>query len=382
MVSSVVTHVPPSFPDPTPLRQDGAPVCSSPALLPLPPAPAPALAPVPTGAAVPAPVPALAPVPVLESVVVPIPVPVAIPTPILNFTPNGGFTPDPNLSSNLVPTNGLALGMSPPAPNPTNPAPHPHVNSLAEELPDGLHTISDDSSKPIGPGEPVGPTPSNTGLQPEVNNDESKTVSSLPVVFTPKPLRRQYIGDWRGLPLKQQVAGYASDVERMWEQHEAMWEQLQTVQAHARLLQHENEALRRQLQARAAPKHTCQEASAASKVQKHGFLTNPEAEGGFREALAEEGAKKAAEQQKAAEKAAREREIEGNQTKIMTDSTYQFKGTIQSYKTTSLRQLGDLAASLALPFTRLKRAEMYEKIVQRFETHPDLKSLPRYTNLF
>lgn len=66
----------------------------------------------------------------------------------------------------------------------------------------------------------------------------------------------------------------------------------------------------------------------------------------------------------------------------MTDSIYRFEETFQSYKAASLQQPGNLVASLALPFTRLKRAEMYEKIAQRFETHPDLKALPRYADLF
>lgn len=168
----------------------------------------------------------------------------------------------------------------------------------------------------------------------------------------------------------------------MWEALGEMWGQLQTSNAHAVLLRHENEDLRRQLQARNKPKRTQAEAAAALKVQKHGFLTNPESEGMFREHMASEQAKRTAEAQKIANKEAREREIQGKRSLMLADPDHVFEGTLQSYKNANLERLGNLAASLAMPFTGLKRAEIFDGLCSHFEAHPELKFIPRYSNLF
>lgn len=161
-----------------------------------------------------------------------------------------------------------------------------------------------------------------------------------------------------------------------------MWGELQAVSAHTILLRHENEDLRHQLQTRNKPKRTAAEAAAASKVQKYGFLTNPESEAAFQEQMAEEKAKRVAEAQKAAEKEAKAKEIDGERSRLINDPTHVFNETILSYKNTTLRRLGNLAATLGIQFADLKRVEIYEKIVSHFETHPELKSTPRYSNLF
>lgn len=138
----------------------------------------------------------------------------------------------------------------------------------------------------------------------------------------------------------------------------------------------------RQLQARNQPKRTQAEASAAAKVQKHGFLTNPEYEDRFYEEMAEIEAKREAEIRKAAEKEAQGKEIAGKRSLMIADDKHTFDGTLQSYKVANLQRLGDLAASLGLPFPALKKAEIFERICSHFETHPELKSIPRYSNLF
>lgn len=168
----------------------------------------------------------------------------------------------------------------------------------------------------------------------------------------------------------------------MWEMTNNLWEQLESALAHAALLRSENEGLRRQNQARNKPKKTQDEASAASKLQKHGFLTNPETEAAFRAHMAELEAKRAADARKAAEKEARAREIEGRRSLMIVDPNYVFNGTLLSYKNANLEDLGTLAASLAVPVTGLKKTEIFNKITNHFETHPELKTLPRYANLF
>ena len=161
-----------------------------------------------------------------------------------------------------------------------------------------------------------------------------------------------------------------------------MWGQLQAVNAHSILLRHENEDLRRQMQAQNKHKRTQAEAAAASKVQKYGFLTNPESKAVFQAQMAKENAKRVAEAQKTAEKEAKAREIEGERSLMIIDQTHVFTGTLLSYKNTTLRRLGDLAALLGVPFADLRRSEVFERIVSHFETHPDLKVAPRYSNLF
>lgn len=160
-----------------------------------------------------------------------------------------------------------------------------------------------------------------------------------------------------------------------------MWEQAQSLYAHSVLLKHENGDLRCQLQARAAPKRTKPESMAATKVQKHGFLTGPEAKEVFYAEMAKEDEKRRVADKKTAEKEAKAREVEAERSRLMLDSEYKFKGSLVSYKT-SLTRLGDLAASLALPFTGRTRADIFAAIESHFEAHPDLKVHPRYASLF
>ena len=67
-----------------------------------------------------------------------------------------------------------------------------------------------------------------------------------------------------------------------------MWEALnkatdygQRLYANLVLLKHQHEDLRHQLDVQNQPKCTSAEAAAASKIQKFGFLTNPESESAF-----------------------------------------------------------------------------------------------------
>ncbi|CUA71995.1 hypothetical protein RSOLAG22IIIB_04854 [Rhizoctonia solani] len=199
----------------------------------------------------------------------------------------------------------------------------------------------------------------------------------------PKRLvRADYIHDWRGLPLRQQLQGYRDNSEGVWELARELWDQLESTNAHAALLQAENGGLRQQIQARTKPRRTQDEATAALRVQKHGFLTNPESEAAFQAHLTELQEKRAADERKSAEKEARTREIEGRRSLMIADPNHAFTGTLQSYKAANLEQIGDLAASLALPFTGLKKADIFSSIINHFEAHSELKSSPRYSNLF
>ncbi|KAG8732471.1 hypothetical protein FRC10_000894, partial [Ceratobasidium sp. 414] len=145
---------------------------------------------------------------------------------------------------------------------------------------------------------------------------------------------------------------------------------------------HQYEGLRRQLEARNKPKHTSGEASALSKLQKFGFLTNPEIEEAFRKEMEEDAARREAEAQKAATKEARTKETEGRRSMMIADSTHVFEGTLQGFKTANLERLGDLAACLGVPFAGLTRAAIFERILQHFEAHSELKAIPRYAGLF
>jgi hypothetical protein len=197
-----------------------------------------------------------------------------------------------------------------------------------------------------------------------------------------QPARGDYIQDRRELPLKQQVRGFQDDIEAVWELASGLWDQLGRTNAHTALLQAENGELRRQIQAQTKPRRTQDEATAASQVQKHGFLTNPEYEAAFQARLAELHEKRAADERKAAEKEARTREIEGRRSRMIADPNHTFTATLQSYKTANLEQLGDLAASLALPFLGLKKADIFSNITKHFDAHPELKNHPRFSSLF
>ena len=74
--------------------------------------------------------------------------------------------------------------------------------------------------------------------------------------------------------------------------------------------------------------------------------------------------------------------IEGKRRILNADGSYEFGGTIQSYRSKNLEQLGNLAASLGIPFAGLKRSEVCENILLHFDTYTALKSIPRYSNLF
>ncbi|CCO38113.1 hypothetical protein BN14_12278 [Rhizoctonia solani AG-1 IB] len=197
-----------------------------------------------------------------------------------------------------------------------------------------------------------------------------------------RPVRDDYVHDWRGLPLKQQVRGYKDDAEAAWDLARQIWDRLESTNAHAALLQAENGVLRKQIQARTKTRRTQDEATAASQVQKHGFLTNPESKAAFETRLAELQEKRAAEERKAADKEARVRDIEGRRSLMIANPDYVFTGTLQSYKTANLEQIGDLAASLALPFAGLKKGDIFSNITRHFEAHPELKSVSRYSTLF
>ncbi|CUA74767.1 similar to ORF [Rhizoctonia solani] len=227
------------------------------------------------------------------------------------------------------------------------------------------------------------PPPAEHGArQAQALEDIRPTEAPLDPSHTMRPIRVDYIHDWRGLPLKQQVQGYRDDAEAAWELARELWDRLESTNAHAALLQAENGGLRQQIQARTKPRRTQDEAAAASQVQKHGFLTNPESEVAFQTWLVELQEKRAAEERKTAEKEARVRDIEGRRSLMIANPDYAFTGTLQSYKNANLEQIGDLAASLALPFTGLKKSDIFSNITKHFEAHPELKPLPRYANLF
>ncbi|CAE6459245.1 unnamed protein product, partial [Rhizoctonia solani] len=197
-----------------------------------------------------------------------------------------------------------------------------------------------------------------------------------------RPIRTDYIHDRSKLPLRQQARGYKEDAEAAWDFARELWDRLERTNAHAALLQVENGGLREQIQARKKPRRSQDEAAAALQVQKHGFLTNPESAAAFETRLAELKEKRAADERKAVEKEARAREAEGRRSLMIADPAHAFTGTLQSYKIANLEQIGDLAASLALPFVGLKKADIFSSIVNHFEAHPELKSHPRYSNLF
>ncbi|KAF8685424.1 DDE superfamily endonuclease [Rhizoctonia solani] len=242
---------------------------------------------------------------------------------------------------------------------------------------------------------PITPTQPDQGTPDAVHNPlliedpsaaqathEAVRVGSTKDLHLRHPVRAEYIHDRRGDSLKQQARGYRDDAEAVWELARGLWDQLESTKAHAALLQAENGVLRQQIQARTKPKRTQDEATAALFVQKHGFMTNPESEAAFEARLGELREKRAAEEQKEAEKEARTRELEGKRSCMIADPDYAFTGTIQSYKVANLEQIGDLAASLALPFVGLKKADIFNNIINHFEAHSELKSLPRYSNLF
>ncbi|KAG8744722.1 hypothetical protein FRC12_014739 [Ceratobasidium sp. 428] len=168
----------------------------------------------------------------------------------------------------------------------------------------------------------------------------------------------------------------------MWDAYSEATEEGQRLKAHLVMLTHENRQLREQTQAHKKPKRTASEAAAASMAQRHGFLTNPEHEEAFRRGLEESEAKRRAEAEKTAQKEARAREIEENRSRIVADPNYAFEGTFQSFKHANMDRLGDLAACLGLPFTGLKKADLFERISQHFETHPGFKAMPKFSNLF
>ncbi|QRW26656.1 DDE superfamily endonuclease [Rhizoctonia solani] len=148
------------------------------------------------------------------------------------------------------------------------------------------------------------------------------------------------------------------------------------------LLQAKNQGLCQQVQACTKPQRAQDKAAAALLVQKHGFLMNPETKAKFQTHLAELQEKQAANKQKVMEKEVQARELEGKHSWMIADPNYVFAGTIQSYKVANLKQIGDLAALLALLFVGLKKANIFNNIANHFETHPELKALPQYSNLF
>lgn len=121
------------------------------------------------------------------------------------------------------------------------------------------------------------------------------TLESVPIQLPAVPpsqlLRSQFIGGRQGLRLKDQAVKQEKELEVLV------------------LLKRQYEDLRRQLDARNKPKRTSAEAAAMSKIQKYGFLTNPEMREAFEKALGEEEAKRVVEADKAARKEGVRRDI-------------------------------------------------------------------------
>ncbi|KAG8721325.1 hypothetical protein FRC08_014063 [Ceratobasidium sp. 394] len=249
----------------------------------------------------------------------------------------------------------------------------PGASSPAAQQPSSVPnspTIDLDNLEPVLP-QPVGSD----------DSEPSQALMELPIALRSKLVRGQFVGDWRRLPLKEQVAHYEQDIEALWQALVTATDYGQTAYAHLTLLKRRYEDVCHQLNARNKPKRTSAEASAISKIQKYGFLTNPGMQEAFQKELEEEGAKRGAEAEKAARKEARVKEAEGRRS-LIANEAYVFEGTLQSFKTATLERLGGLAASLGVSFTGLKRAEIFEKISSHFETHPGLKGIPRSAGLF
>ncbi|CCO25988.1 hypothetical protein BN14_00002 [Rhizoctonia solani AG-1 IB] len=263
------------------------------------------------------------------------------------------------------------------------------VSSISVHLPPSFPLLP----APVALVAPAPPESRAENLQPDLPPAEgcATTAEWVPEVINSteaglshhkQPARGDYIQDRRELPLKQQVRGFQDDIEAVWELASGLWDQLGRTNAHTALLQAENGELRRQIQAQTKPRRTQDEATAASQVQKHGFLTNPEYEAAFQARLAELHEKRAADERKATEKESRTREIEGRRSRMIADPNHTFTAALQSYKTANLEQLGDLAASLALPFLGLKKADIFNNITKHFDAHPELKIHPRFSSLF
>jgi hypothetical protein len=129
------------------------------------------------------------------------------------------------------------------------------------------------------------------------------------------------------LPFKQQVASYKEDIESVWRELENAMEYGQNTYAHLVPLRHQYKDLWHQLGTRNKPKCTAAEAAATSKLQKHGFLTNPESKAAFckhmvedtAKHMVEDTAKQEAEAEKAARKVAQMKEIEGKWSLMIAD---------------------------------------------------------------
>ncbi|KAF8710189.1 DDE superfamily endonuclease, partial [Rhizoctonia solani] len=196
------------------------------------------------------------------------------------------------------------------------------------------------------------------------------------------PLCAEYIHNQRGDLLKQQACRYRDNAKAVWELAYGLWDQLESTKAHTALLQAKNGVLCQQIQAFTKLKRTQDKATAALFVQKHGFMTNPESKAAFEACLGNLQEKQAAKEQKEVEKEVQTRELEGKHSCMIANPNYAFTRTIQSYKVANLKQIGDLAASLALLFVGLKKTNIFNNIINHFEAHSELKSLPQYSNLF
>ena len=69
--------------------------------------------------------------------------------------------------------------------------------------------------------------------------------------------------------------------------------------------------------------------------------------------MEEEAARQRAKAEKTARKEAKAKGIEGKRSLLIANGSYEFSRTIQSYRSKNLEQLGNLAASLGIPFAGL-----------------------------
>ncbi|KAG8732321.1 hypothetical protein FRC12_019333 [Ceratobasidium sp. 428] len=158
--------------------------------------------------------------------------------------------------------------------------------------------------------------------------------------------------------------------------------QLDAANAHCTLMERANQQLKDQVEASEQARKKTKRSTNPFRDNKIGFLTHPEGKANHERHVAEEEAEARAAAEREREKERQEEAILEARTQLAHNDNYVFPGTVASYKYVKLDSLRDLAASLGVEWKGIKKADLFEAVVEHFEANPELKTHIRYAGLF